>query len=250
MGAPAVEQKRGCRGPLLIGGIIGAVVLVGACVVVLAAGGLASVAGLFATPTPIPTPTPLPTATPLPTPVPPTPVTGGGISGSLQLQLVNDSNGTICYVYITDSELRGWGSDQLGSSEVIAAGATRTFSLDPGTWDMKTEDCEHNVISWNYEVTISAGDQPTLTVSGSGDQLVIENQSNVDLCAVYVSPTTSDTWGRPQIDDANPVLAGTTRTVAVTAGNWDLRAEPCDGSSAQERYNENLSGEMVWTFTN
>jgi len=168
----------------------------------------------------------------------------------LQLELVNNSGGPICYVYFTQSDVRGWGADQLGATEVITAGATRLFPLAAGTWDMKTEDCDHNVISWNYSVVINQGDQPVLTVSGSTHQLVIENQSDVDLCAVYVSPTTSNTWGRPQIDDANPVRAGTTRSVAVTAGNWDLRAEPCDGSAPQERYNENLSGEMVWTFSN
>ena len=62
--------------------------------------------------------------------------TGGG-GGSATVVMLNQTNLPIYFVYISPCSSSGWGEDQLGDSEVVQPGATRTFTMSPGCWDMK-----------------------------------------------------------------------------------------------------------------
>ena len=69
--------------------------------------------------------------------------TGGGGS----LRLVNNSGTTVCYVYISPVTDTTWGSDWLGSSETVASGGSRTFSVTQGLYDLRADDCSHNILN-------------------------------------------------------------------------------------------------------
>jgi hypothetical protein len=58
-------------------------------------------------------------------------VVGGG---SAAIVMVNQTDAPIYYVYISPCSSNDWGEDQLGSSEVVQPGATRTFTMSPGCW--------------------------------------------------------------------------------------------------------------------
>jgi hypothetical protein len=62
-------------------------------------------------------------------------VTGGG--GSSTVVMLNQTDAPIYYVYISPCSSSSWGEDQLGESEVVQPGATRTFTMSPGCWDLK-----------------------------------------------------------------------------------------------------------------
>lgn len=265
---PAQEKKGGCRPWMIIGAVIGVIALV-AC---LGLGGVGAFMAFIGNPTPtaviptpfIPTPEPA-TNTPLvPTIAPTVDNTTGGATGGATggdtggtdgstgtghvLYIGNDSNVPLCYVYLAESDdLSSWGDDQLGSSDVIGAATTYQLTDIPtGTYDIMTEDCDRNVVSWNYQVNI---DQDiTLTVSGSSDQLIVENTSTSQICAVYISPPDAETWGRSQLHDGHPLPTGESRSFSVTAELWDLRAETCDGDEV-ERYGEDLTGTTTWTLS-
>ena len=172
-------------------------------------------------------------------------------TGGSNLDVVNQSGETICYLYIATASQSDWGPDQLGAENVITAGDTFTITdIPPGTYDLKTEDCARNVISWNYGVNVDGSSDLTLTVGGSADQLLVDNTSSLDICRVFVSPTTEANWTRPQVDLDTPIPAGTSRTIAVVAGTWDLRVDPCGGGDPITRLGENLgSGTFTWTIT-
>jgi hypothetical protein len=78
---------------------------------------------------------------------------GGGSEGSVTM--INSSDQTICYVYISPTEDEYWGDDWLDSSETIGPGQTRTFSVDNGTYDLGAFDCDDNAIDTEWEVNIS-----------------------------------------------------------------------------------------------
>src|SRR5574340_461542 len=134
----------------------------------------------------------LPTTAPA-TPLPPTvapnqPSSGttGGGPGTVSLDIQNQSGSSVCYVYITRSDQADWGPDQLGSSNTI--GPQSSFSINnipAGTYDILTEDCDYNLLSWNYGVELNADN--TLTVSGSADTVVIDNTSSKDICQINIS---------------------------------------------------------------
>jgi hypothetical protein len=176
--------------------------------------------------------------------------TTDGSGEETDLEIVNNTDSSICYVYIASStDATDWGDEVLGTDVIIAAGATDTVSGPAGVYDIILEDCDHNVIAWNYGADLTA--DTTLTVSGSPDTLIVQNNSSFDICGLYISSPDETTFGRSHLNPAHPIAAGQTRSFAVTSGTWDLRAQPCDESiTPLDRYGEDLSGETTWTLTN
>lgn len=75
-------------------------------------------------------------------------------AGKANLTVVNQAGVAICYLYISPSDADTWGEDWLGDA-VIRPGKQRTFSLPPGEYDLKAEDCEGNILSEHHNVDIS-----------------------------------------------------------------------------------------------
>lgn len=179
---------------------------------------------------------------------------GGTTDGSegtdTDLEIVNNTAGTICYVYIASStDATDWGDEVLGADVIIGVNETNVVSGPPGVYDIILEDCDHNVVAWNYGADLTA--DTTLTVSGSPDTLIVENTSSFDICGIYISSPDETSFGRSHLNPAHPITSGQTRSFAVTAGTWDLRAQPCDSSiEPLDRYGESLSGDITWTLTN
>jgi hypothetical protein len=89
-------------------------------------------------------------------------VYGGG--GAAAVVLVNRTNASIYYVYISPCSSSSWGEDQLGDSEVVSPGATRTFSMSAGCWDLKARFGDGREVE-ERGVRMSAGGSRTWTVS-------------------------------------------------------------------------------------
>ena len=252
----ATEEKRGCRTWMFV--VAGIVALVGVCGgVLLLGGGMSAMSGLL-NPTETPRPTdPPPTATDVPTataaPIPSkTPDTSAIddnppiAGGDYEMEFVNDSDRSICYIYFVESnDLSSWGDDQLGS-DIVAVGDTFTLTGIPGgNYDVATTDCDHNIISWNYELDIF--ENKTLTVYGSVDELIVVNESGQDICFVHISLPSAETWGRSQLPDEWPIVDGQERRIAATNEIWDLRVETCDGQFVEE-YEVDLTDGLTWTI--
>jgi len=59
--------------------------------------------------------------------------------------VLNQSTTEICYVYIASSSSDSWGEDWLGESESIPPQeGGRVFFVQPGTYDLSTQDCDGN----------------------------------------------------------------------------------------------------------
>jgi hypothetical protein len=217
--------------------------------VVIAVLALAALAcgGTTVDPTPVP-PTPVP-----PTDVPPaapTKVPSETTAGNVNLAVLNQTSTDICYLYVTKAESETWGPDQLGDTDTVAPGSSFTVTNIPaGSFDILSEDCNHNVISWNYGVVLDGRADFSLTVSGAPDILILENNSSKQFCALYISLPSADSWGRSQLNSDHPVDSNTQRTFVIGTGTWDLRAETCDGQSVERTGQVIDKGETTWTLT-
>ncbi len=58
------------------------------------------------------------------------------------MRLVNRTNDTVCYLYLSPPGDDDWGSDWLGSDS-LDPGESQTVNLPPGQWDLRTENCQH-----------------------------------------------------------------------------------------------------------
>lgn len=87
--------------------------------------------------------------------------------------------------------------------------------------------------------------------NGSSHTLTVENDSSHNVFYLYVSPTTSDTWGSDVLG-SSIIEAGTTFTHSVSDcdRSYDLRAETSDGAH-WEWWDVSMSCgmESTWTLT-
>lgn len=240
------------------------VVLVALALTSLACG----IGGMFA-PDPTPEPTVEPTAEPTveptdeptsePTPEPTEEPTQASASGGVKddgtpstgptasLEIINNSSFTVCYLYVSPSEDTEWGDDQLGS-DIVASGTTFTLTDIPaGTYDLRADDCEGNILSQEFGVVLESGSYPW-TFSDSGVTFTIVNNSSVDLCWVYLSPSTDDEWGPDQLGSEILHAGESWVIMGLEAGMYDLRIEAC-GEGELEDYGLNVSGDFEYTVT-
>lgn len=94
-----------------------------------------------------PPPTPTPTRTPTRTLPPP--------AANPVLTIVNNSGTTIFYVYFSLSSSPNWGDDRLGTS-TIGSGGFFSWSIAPGTYDIKLEDSSHNILQTWFSQSITS----------------------------------------------------------------------------------------------
>ncbi|MGF1505634.1 MAG: hypothetical protein ACFB51_10995 [Anaerolineae bacterium] len=74
---------------------------------------------------------------------------GSGVTGSpdtglgtgATMEVVNKGTVDICYVYISLPTDTTFGEDKLGAVEVISTGASRSFEVAPGEYDIRAESC-------------------------------------------------------------------------------------------------------------
>lgn len=96
----------------------------------------------------------LPVVAPPPTPTPTITQVQPPPSTSNTLTIINNGVTTVFYVYISLSTNASWGEDKLGAS-TISAGASHTWTITSGTYDVKIEDSSHNVLKTWFAININ-----------------------------------------------------------------------------------------------
>lgn len=93
--------------------------------------------------------------------------------------------------------------------------------------------------------------RPTATPERTAATLIVQNDGGADICDLFVSPVTKDSW-----EESDQYLAvgaairpGETFTVEVPPGAYDLLAESCANQPLAEEYGVELSAgsELTWT---
>jgi hypothetical protein len=120
------------------------------------------------------------------------------------------------------------------------------INIPAGQYDVLVEDCDHNVMAWNFAADLVA--DSTLTISTAPNVVIIENHGSTPLCGVYISAANSDRWGRGHLNDSHPIEPAESRSFALQPGLWDLRVVSCEGEEVI-RYGEEIHGTMTWTIT-
>lgn len=190
--------------------------------------------------------------------------------GSLTINLVNNLDQAVCYVYIRPGTSTDWGADRLGAA-TIAGGTSHSFSINPGTYDFRAEDCSRLMIDEQLDVAISQNSTWTINVHmglgggggagsagsvtqggsytpGSSGSLRLVNNSGSTVCYVYISPTTDTTWGQDQLDSSETVANGSSRTFSVTQGMYDLRADDCSHTVLNDTRGAQIGSNTTWTI--
>lgn len=161
----------------------------------------------------------------------------------------NLSSVTVCNLLLSPSDSEDWGEDQLGSETVINSGGSFTVTdVPPGRYDYQALDCDGNTLDGHYGVELGEGGF-TWTIRDATDQLVILNNSSLDVCYVYASSLEDSYWGADRLGAESTVPIGGQTVVYLQPGSYDLRAEACDGDTYWEEYSQTITGGYEWTLT-
>ncbi len=173
---------------------------------------------------------------------------GGGSTGRpATLTLYNDSDEKICYVYISPTTEDTWGQDWLGEQETIAPGRSREFEVPAGTYDLRADDCDHNILDEQYGISLAGS--LSWTVAGEAADTVIVtlyNDSDGAVCYVYISPSTEDSWGDDWLGASETVASGDSREFEVAVGTYDMLAKDCQGNVLDDQRGIALSDDWDW----
>jgi serine/threonine-protein kinase len=179
----------------------------------------------------------------------PTPTySSGTVAGErFQITIENQTPDSICYVYISPSESESWGADWLGSDEIIQPDELRHFEVEAVAQDVQILNCDRITIRTAWELTENA----TVVVGGPNTvPLHLKNSSATEVCYIYISPNTSDSWGEDQLGSQESIRASDgERIFFVPAGTYDLMALDCEQNSLVEERNVDIMRETTWTIT-
>lgn len=242
-----------------LGGCVIAVIVVA----VLALCGVAIVGGIALFPTLFP-PDPTPTSVPIVPPTVSSSVDDTTPTGTqVPLDVVNASNVSICWLYISPSTSDEWGEDWLDQIGTISPGATERFYLTSGdVVDMQAEDCDGNILDTQYNVSVppdgltytvtgtsSSGPADNTTPTGAEVPLEVVNNSDVTICYLFISPSSSDQWGGDWLEDIGTIEPGFSATFYLSEGEVvDMQIEDCDRNVLDNQYNVTIPPEGL-TYT-
>jgi len=191
---------------------------------------------------------------------PPDAITEGRV-GMTRIEVENALDFPICYVYIAESPSApegtaaewaiGWGESHIPEGQTLAQGDSLSDIILPsGLYDIKFEDCDHNVLAWNFFVEIHEEDI-TITAMQSSDYLVVVNASSEPICTFRMLPGEFRGWGgRSLINEEDRINPGESRTFydpMEGMERWNLLAENCSGY-AIERFDVSIRGRTEWTI--
>lgn len=176
---------------------------------------------------------------------------GGGSSGTasgVEITIENRSPDEVCYVLISPSSDDSWGDDQLGGSETIAGGDSRSFAMDEGTYDVQAMNCDEAVMATAWEVSRDT----TVTVGSSGAdvRLLVSNDSDTEVCYIFISPTNAEDWGEDRMGDMESLPPDFQRIFYVEPGFYDLQAADCEEETLTEEYEVDLNSDLTWSLFN
>lgn len=206
-----------------------------------------------------------------PTQPPPTDVQ----NDSNNFYIVNDSDFTICYFYLSLSSNSDWGVDQLEDNLVYPGETFTLYDVPYGTYDLNAQDCDNNLLYEEYNVSFPPNDTVTLfnvnnePLCGNGVcgdfenpgncpqdcgnasgqvPLTIVNQTSEPICYVWIGVPESEWLG--DILESQMIEGWGSLTVYVNPGEWALSAEDCSGDAglSQMKLTPQLSiyGPTTW----
>lgn len=179
-------------------------------------------------------------------PAPPTDTPTVEASLSIENHLADD----VCFLYIAGDGIDGWGEN------LVAEGGSLTFresadsvTLTGGVYDLKAEDCDHNVVAWAYALNVPVG-SITFVLEPADTLLTVINQSNSPICGFRMQPSHLEQWGeRSLLDMDHPIQPGDSRDFAIPYGaqtHWNLLAESCTGVKIERRDIEISGRRQTW----
>lgn len=170
------------------------------------------------------------------------------VDADFTITLQNDSPDEVCFVQVSPSDSDHWGEDWLGENITIAPlGGFFHFDLTEGVYDVRAQRCDLTTMATWWRLDRDSKLQVGAT--GATVRLLVQNDTGAQICYLYVSPTTADTWGQDLLGDIESLSSGSARILYLRPGSYDLQVSDCDNYVLAEEYGVNLGEDTTWTVS-
>lgn len=164
---------------------------------------------------------------------------------TLVWRITNVSGTQLCAIYFSLSDSPTWGDEQIANNAPLQDGLHYEWNIAPGSYDLQVWDCFNNkleqynisatrdveilinqnsiyVTPLNVEVTATVDDTP------AGNTFIwrVSNYADVELCGVYFSPTTDESWSDNQLPSGT-LLSQVYYQWEIAPDTYDIRVEDC-----------------------
>ena len=181
----------------------------------------------------------------------------GGNHPLVDFALVNQTDQTVWFVQLSPSEARNWGQDELGPTETMPPGASRTFEVPAGTYDLRVIDSNIDILTEDYGIDLSVSASYTLTpgggqpATGGPTTVTLHNQLSLPVCFVFMSPTSNPSWGSDWLSASEIIQPGANQGFAVpTDEPYDLQARDCNQNVLDQRFGVQIPASgYTWTLS-
>ena len=139
-----------------------------------------------------------------------------------------------------------WGEGFVGRCYHPGWRELSVYRIPEGTYDLQAEDADGNIIATLWEAEIAG--ENTWTVTMATVSLEVINGSEHIVAALYVSPSSSDSWGDDWLGGVAIKSGGAYVVEGLESDVYDVKAEDADGDVIEIVYNLELSGEYSWNI--
>lgn len=186
----------------------------------------------------------------------------GANNDLVKFTVYNDSEYSIYYLYLSNSNSDQWGEDRLGD-EVLSPGESFSTLVYPSAYDIKMIDEDDDVcIMYNVNVREDIdwrfGTSELLDCMGYGDSnsssssstsgtvgFTIRNNSQWSIYYIYMSGS-DQAWGDDHLGD-EVLSSGESITIRVRPGTYDLKMQDEDGDECI-RWGFSIDEDLSWSF--
>ena len=188
-------------------------------------------------------------------PAEPTEEPAGG--GNFNLTLANETNIDICTLFVSSSSASDWGDNRLGNP--LSPGAAVTYNLMADTYDVLAQDCSGNNIGDGFGLDLLGADnyyafqgdfgpppEPTEAPTAGPFTLTLANDTDFEICFLYVSPSSASDWGEDRLGGTLP--SGATINVLLEPDTYDVLAEDCENVTVATAFGIDVNEDVYWSL--
>jgi hypothetical protein len=146
------------------------------------------------------------------------------------LRVYNGGSLEMWHLHVTPSVSATWGVDQLAPSYLVPGDSLTLTHMYPETYDVEASFSDGS-FDRVYDVSVYDGQTTLLTMMNTGTgSVAVFNNSGLTINGIYLTLSTSSTWGPNQA--TLPLYdQGTLTLTGVSPGNYDLKVVFSTGAS-------------------
>jgi hypothetical protein len=146
------------------------------------------------------------------------------------LTVTNNGTSTMTSLFVTPSSRSTWGVDQLAPAALAPGRSLTLTGMDPGLYDIQAIYADTSIDRVFDVQVVDQGNTLVSSMNSGTGTVVVSNASPLAITAVYLTPSSMNTWGPDQSGGAGIAPGSALSLTGISPDTYDLRVYFSDGS--------------------